>query len=201
MNDKAPIDEADMTVSAEAGSTHSGQPADEPAARPFSEYEFLRNDMSFGVAFTAAGSAYLLALPPEELRGPDDADPAFFWPSLGDENWASEDDFIRRVHAVLTAFARQYRDAPPEALFRHAGEQRLHDAGRESWPDLPLPSRLAYAVFRRTLIETDALLDAERAAFAAAQPRPAPRVAIDAEDYTMGRHDQDSEIDAQMARR
>lgn len=92
--------------------------------------------------------------------------------------------------AILATFVRAFPDAAIEALYRHAGGQGVHDRPADGFDDVPAAFRIAYAVFRATLVEADRVFAEEerRAAARAEQDRPQPPLLINAEDTILEQH-------------
>lgn len=67
----------------------------------------------------------------------------------------------------LAAFVRDFPTAPLEALYRHARSHGVHGRPSDGWDDVPAAFRIAYAVFRATLIEADRVFAEEEARAAA----------------------------------
>lgn len=90
----------------------------------------------------------------------------------------------------LAAFVRGNPEAPLEALYRHAGGREIHQRPADGFDDIEPAFRIAYAVFRSTLLEADRVF-AEEEARAAAKARAEavqPPVIVPLEDTILARH-------------
>jgi hypothetical protein len=90
----------------------------------------------------------------------------------------------------LAAFVRDFPTAPLEALYRHARSHGVHDRPSDCWDDVPAAFRIAYAVFRATLMEADRVFaeeEARAAAKAAADKAQAP-VMVRASETILEQH-------------
>lgn len=104
------------------------------------------------------------------------------WPLLGaeigvDDDQPTEDhderDAILSDHiAKLAEFVRAYPDAPLEAMYRHAAGQGIHSRPADGFDDIEPAFRIAYEVFRSTLLTADRVF-ADEEARAAAKARAA----------------------------
>jgi len=154
---------------------------------------------AFGAASTAAMAAVMPADPAErELAAAFDGS---CWPFMGEIPVAIttaraeggfrayEAAFMERI-APLVEFARTWPDAPLEALYRHARSCGVHDRPSDGFDDVEPAFRIAYAVFRATLIEADRVFAEEeaRAARKAAADRPQAPVLVRAEDTILEQH-------------
>jgi len=102
---------------------------------------------------------------------------------------AYEAAFMERI-APLVEFARTWPTAPLEAMYRHARSCGVHDRPSDGFDDVEPAFRIAYAVFRATLIEADRVFAEEeaRAARKAAAMRPQAPVLVRAEDTILEQH-------------
>lgn len=152
----------------------------------------MRGDKALSLAYlNAAVAASVL-----QDKGDGPADLA--WPAMPDIIAGVRPEDIERLSAeaardVLAPFVRANKDAPPEALFIHAGDAKVHKPG--AWSELPMPSLFAYGLFATTLVYADKVIAEnaakESAAAAAAPPSAAPPIAdyVHGEDDSHGLHD------------
>lgn len=94
------------------------------------------------------------------------------WASLG----RPADDVATLAGMVggLAAFVRDEPLAPAEALYRRAARLGLHGGPADGWAAQPVAVRVAYEVFRATLIAVDRAFAEERAGLPeGAKARPA----------------------------
>lgn len=161
-------------------------------------------DEKIRIAFGAASTACHAVMMP---RNPADREltPVFdgtTWPFMGKmpeaieaardagSYDAYEAAFMERL-APLVDFVRDFpSETNIEALYRHARSHGVHDRPSEGFDDVPAAFRIAYAVFRATLIEADRVfLEEERRASAkAAAERPQAPVMVAAEDTILEQH-------------
>jgi len=139
-------------------------------------------DHKIEIADQAAGAAMIYAL--------DEAGDALvdYWPCLG--RLPSEDPATAPHLDILAAFVRDNPQAPLEAMYRHAGGQGVHDRPADGFDDIEPAFRIAYAVFRSTLLEADRVF-AEEQARAAARARAEavqPPVIVPREDTILAQH-------------
>lgn len=122
-----------------------------------------------------------------------------YWPLLGaeigvDDDQPTEDhderDAILSDHvAKLAEFVRAYPDAPLEAMYRHAAGQGIHSRPADGFDDIEPAFRIAYEVFRSTLLTADRVFadeEARAAAKARAAAAQAP-VIVPVEDTILAR--------------
>lgn len=161
-------------------------------------------DEKIWIAFGAASSALLMVLRPRDAWGNVEPAPAVdgtAWPFMGDMPEAIgqareaggyaayEAAFMERI-APLVDFVRGNPEAPLEALYRHAAGRGVHDRPADGFDDIEPAFRIAYAVFRSTLLEADRVF-AEEEARAAAKARAAavqPPVIVPLEDTILAQH-------------
>jgi hypothetical protein len=94
------------------------------------------------------------------------------------------------VLGALADFVRGNPEAPLEAMYRHAGGREIHQRPADGFDDVPAAFRIAYAVFRSTLLEADRVF-AEEEARAAARARAAAAqapVIVPVEDTILAQH-------------
>ncbi len=140
---------------------------------------------------TRAAAAVML------LLGPDQID-KYEWPLMGaeltvppdagDTPFDFDDELARRT-AVLAQFARAYPDAPLEAMYRHAAGQGIHSRPADGFDEIEPAFRIAYEVFRSTLLTADRVFadeEARAAAKALAEAVQAP-VIVPVEDTILAR--------------
>lgn len=125
---------------------------------------------------------------------------AEYWPCIGGvivhpdrqpiEDRARGIEALIAVMDTLAAFVRDNPAAPLEALYRHAGGLGIHQRPADGFDDIPAAFRIAYAVFRSTLLEADRVF-AEEEARAAAKARAEavqPPVIVPREDTILAQH-------------
>lgn len=134
------------------------------------------------------------------LKGQMGLPDCYEWLLIGCNNAGPAGEVIEEAEAynrALTAkldhlaeFVRAFPDAPLEALYRHARSCGVHDRPSDGFDDVDPAFRIAYAVFRATLIEADRVFleEERRAAAKAAQDRPQPPLLINAEDTILEQH-------------
>lgn len=145
-------------------------------------------DVQTGIAYQAAGVAFGLAPGRGDWADEVETDD---WPFIGcalveDPDWSLEQavdaEFERRRRACagLADFVRAWPEAGAEPLFRHARSLGIHAAASDGWLAIPAPFRLAYTIFRETLIAADAAAakERERAAARALAGRPEAPVLV-----------------------
>lgn len=155
-------------------------------------------DERIRIADAAAGAAFLgapwLDMPEVYSEEADDW-PLIGCPLAGPAGEVIQDDDHRvavlcdRVDDLAT-FVRENPLAPLEAMYRHARSCGVHDRPSDGFDDVPAAFRIAYAVFRATLIEADRVFAEEeaRAARKAAADKPQAPVLVRAEDTILEQH-------------
>jgi hypothetical protein len=149
-------------------------------------------DTTVRIADGAAGIAYLLAEPTVD----DDADN---WPFIGKQFLGGDGqpagleelDAIRAdAIDTISEFVRLWPEAPGEALFRHARGAGIHEAASDGWLAIPACHRMAYMIFRDTLVAADreAKAEADRAAAREAADRRQPPNHVDVEETILAQH-------------
>jgi hypothetical protein len=130
------------------------------------------------------------------MHEPDDEEEnvveAGFWPTIGLALEQDEADLyppaLRIVETHLAPFVRENRTAPTEALYRHARAKKVHLEEPAAFQLIPVAYRLAYQVFRDTLLSIDAAVEAERRIRASQMPTMPRARFTDASDTILERH-------------
>lgn len=130
------------------------------------------------------------------MHEPDDEEEnvveAGFWPTIGLALEQDEADLyppgLRLVETHLAPFVRENRTAPTEALYRHARAKKVHLEEPAAFQLIPVAYRLAYQVFRDTLLSIDAAVEAERRIRASQMPTMPRARFTDASDTILERH-------------
>lgn len=141
-------------------------------------------DIAVDAAFMAAGAAFGVVLPEAWENSSLEA-----WPYVDGVDPDIEEHEEGHAALELAYFVRNWPEAPPEALYRRAvakGIARTGDA--DAWLSIHRAHRLAYLVFRATLILVDAELREEAAREAAATRKAPAPVVIRAEDTILEQH-------------
>jgi hypothetical protein len=135
-------------------------------------------DQRITIAASAAGTALQMDPHVTSFQVLD----ADYWPCIGgilvhpDGELANDQARGHEAIAVhfdtLAGFIRSYPDAPLEALYRFAAGQGIHQRPADGFDDIEPAFRIAYEVFRSTLLTADRVF-ADEEARAAAKARAA----------------------------
>lgn len=132
----------------------------------------LRGDKALTLAFGISAMAGAI------LRDGDPSEPVGSWPMMTNDETKAVDGAIA-ARDVLAPFVRANPEAPPEALYIHASDKKIHTLDPHGWPTLALPAQFSYGLFALALLHTDKVIAAAKAA-----PAPAPQPALTRENYT-----------------
>lgn len=147
-------------------------------AQPFDFRKALKGDRALTIAFATAAYAATV------IDGLPDAT-AMGWPQIFT---GTPEQGCSAARDVLAPFVRQWPDAPPDALYLHARDQRVHNGGPDAFRRQGLSTQFAYGLFSTVLVMADRAMAADQARREALQkPAPKPRpIPPDERTLTMG---------------